>query len=68
MTDESAKLLAEAITKLAAAIEKAMTPAIGGVHIYHHGAPQWVPQVPTPYVTPYIRPMFYGNTYGSTAE
>ncbi len=39
MTDESAKLLAEALNRFAAAIERlaGMGSMAGGIHIYHHG-------------------------------
>ncbi len=49
MTDESAKLLAEALNRSAAAIERlgGMGTLGGGIHIYHHGdQPSVVPSVP----------------------
>ncbi len=54
MTDESAKLLAEALTRFAAAIERlaGLGSMGGGIHIYHHGeqptAPWRQPDTGTP--------------------
>ena len=49
MTDYTAKKLAEAMNRLAAAIEnatpKGMVP--GGMYVWHHGPTEQVPKSPT---------------------
>lgn len=39
MTEEAAKQLAEAMNRLAAAIERATAGGMGGLHVHHHGIP-----------------------------
>lgn len=41
MDAESAKLLADAMNRLAVAIERLQSPGIlpGGIHVHHHGIP-----------------------------
>ena len=50
MTDETAKALAEAMIRLAAAIEKLNSSGMmpGGIHVWHHGAQPQQPNIPFP--------------------
>jgi hypothetical protein len=57
MTEETAKLLIEALNRFASAIEK-VTGGLGGIHIYHHGMPSY----PAP-IQPWQPP--YGPTWTS---
>jgi hypothetical protein len=40
MTEETAKALADAMNRLAAAIESLKGGSFGGIQVYHHGFPQ----------------------------
>lgn len=60
MTDEVALKLIEALNRHTAAIEKMSGLnglAGGGMHIYHHG----VPQYQNPWRQPYAQPVYIGG-------
>lgn len=58
MTDETAKHLAEAMNRLAAAIERVAGPGLGmslqpGIHVHHHGMPLATPPPSNPWPYPH---------------
>lgn len=62
MTEETAKLLIEAMDRLTAVLGPltGVNTLTGGIHVYHHGAPAYSPpQAPGP-LTPHFGPNWSG--------
>lgn len=62
MTDENAKVLADAMNRLAAAIERAVGGSLGGIQVnhshYHQGPPTTLP----PSYYPHYQPNYWPST------